>query len=458
MKESNNINAENHATLLKIQVICQEGEGYKIEFKEKLSALDREIVAFANASGGSIYVGIADDGHIKPIEITNELKSQIQDIAHNCDPSIRINLVSYLSLGVLEVQVAEGIDKPYRCRDGFFLRNGPSSQKLRRDEIVDLLIQKVRFDELINTKFRYPEDFSRDAFDHFLTLANIQIRAPRENILLNLNAAEQTEIKLSLTNAAVLLFATEPQKFFPESYLTCVKYKGIDRFSIMDKKDFMGGLIQQIEDGLAFLSKHISAEIKLSAEINLARHRRIEEYPLMALREALINAVTHRDYFYDGAHIYIHVFSDRIEIESPGGFCHGMKLDYLGQRSVRRNRLIADFLHRAGYIERVGSGFARMQQILKENNNPPLGVQVSNFFNLVFYPRVQSVALLTLTPRQQELYFYFSDKVVLTQKEVSAVLGISRDTVIRELRELMKAKLIEKIGVGKATAYRLVKS
>jgi len=438
---------------IKIKILIQEGEGYKLEFKEKLSGLDREIVAFANASGGSIFIGIADDGEIKPIEITNSLKSQIQDIAHNCDPSIRINLLSYISEGVLEVQVEEGVDKPYRCRDGFFLRNGPSAQKLRRDEILDLLTQKVRWDELLNSKFSYPKDFSNSHFDDFLKLANIQIKAPREEILLSLNAAELKGEEIRFTNAAVLLFAKEPQKFFPESYITCVKYQGPDRFSIVDKKDFMGGLVGQIENSLDFIARHISVGLSISP--GKSRHIKTEEYPMVALREALINAVTHRDYLYDGSHIYVHIFSDRIEIENPGGLCHGMTEDFLGKRSVRRNRLIADFLHRAGYIERVGSGFSRMEQVLKENNNPDFKVSTTNFFNICFYPRVKNTNILNLTQRQQRLYQYFCEKNNLTQKEVSAVLEVGADTAIRDLKVLVTEGLIKKVGIGKSTVYEL---
>ena len=119
----------------------------------------------------------------------------------------------------------------------------------------------------------------------------------------------------------------------------------------------------------------------------------------------LINAVTHRDYFYDSSHIYIHMYPDRMEIENPGGLPRGITIEKLGSRSVRRNRLIADLLqHRAKYINRVGSGFDRMQQSLAENSNPPLEVSTTNFFNLRFYRRVKPAAEVNLTARQWQLY------------------------------------------------------
>ena len=126
-----------------LQLKLLEGEGSKVEFKEKLTNLDREIVAFANAAGGEIYLGVDDDGGIKGITITNALLSQIQDTAQNCDPSIRINFKQYKELRVLVVLIEEGENKPYKCKEGFFLRIGPNAQKLKRDEIIQFINDRL---------------------------------------------------------------------------------------------------------------------------------------------------------------------------------------------------------------------------------------------------------------------------------------------------------------------------
>ncbi len=118
-----------------LQLILEEGEGYKIEFKESLSSIDKEMVAFANCSGGRIFLGIADNREVKGVTITNALKSRIQDIANNCEPRIKIILEDADNL--LIIHVREGEDKPYRCAAGFFTRVGPNSQKMTRNEIVD---------------------------------------------------------------------------------------------------------------------------------------------------------------------------------------------------------------------------------------------------------------------------------------------------------------------------------
>src|SRR3989338_5870548 len=136
-----------------LNCILQEGEGLKLEFKESLSNLDKELVAFVNSEGGRIFLGVSDNKKIKGINITNKLKSEIQDIANNCDPKIKIKLEEFDK--VLIIHVEEGADKPYKCSSGFYLRQGPNSQKLKRDEIIGLIHDsgKIRFDAQLNRKF-----------------------------------------------------------------------------------------------------------------------------------------------------------------------------------------------------------------------------------------------------------------------------------------------------------------
>ncbi len=435
-----------------------EGEGLKVEFKERLSNIDREVVAFANTSGGIIYLGVDDSSKIVGISITNVLRSQVTDIAYNIDPSIKITLQEYPQEKVLAIHVPSGNDKPYRCKEGFFVRNGPCTQKLKRDDIMDLInhANKIRFDETVNQQFHYPENFSQEALDQYMQMCGIATRAPVDDILISLNVAEeQAQDKLKLMNAGVLLFAKDPQKFFPESYITAVKYKTDERFAIIDKKDFKGSLIVQIENSLSFMLRHMNVEPRFMHKTSpiLGARKDVYEYSPVALREAIINAVTHRDYHYDSSHIYIHMFPDYIEIESPGGLYRGLSLEDLGKRSVRRNRLIADLLHRAGFIERVGSGFSRMEMALAENNNPPLQVVATNFFNIRFLKRLSDIDQSLLTSRQVAIFQAVCDRDGISKREIAFQLNLSEDTTLRELKHLIKLEIISKKGVGKSTTY-----
>ncbi len=268
--------------------------------------------------------------------------------------------------------------------------------------------------------------------------------------------AEELQGNLKFTNAGVLFFARDPQKFFPESYITAIKYKTNERFSIIDKKDFKGSPIDQIENSLSFMLRHMNVEPRFMNRTStmLGARQDVYEYSPVALREAVINAVTHRDYLYDSSHIYIHMFPDYIEIESPGGLYRGLSLGDLGKRSVRRNRLIADLLHRAGFIERVGSGFSRMESALAENNNPPLEVVATNFFNVRFYKRLRDdIDQSLLTPRQITIYQAVCAGNGITKKELELQLHIGGDTLLRELSRLRELEFISKQGVGRSTRY-----
>ncbi len=434
-----------------LDLIIAEGEGQTVEFKEGLSRMDREMVAFANASGGSIFVGVADSGEVLGVELTNELTSRVQDIARNCDPPVSVTLHKHRGT-VLEVRVAEGRQKPHQCRDGFFLRNGPNAQKLKRNEIMSIALASgvYRFDESLNAEFRYPQDFDRAALDRFLALSGVSVAADTESILLSLDVAERRDTHLRFRQAGVLFFARAPQRFLKESMVTCVRYRGADRFDVIDRTELLGSPIVMIEQTLKFVKRNTAVSYEIDGE---AQHKELYTYPLPAVREAVINAVMHRDYFYDSSHVYVHIFSDRLEVENPGGLPAGLTMAELGKRSVRRNRAIADLLYRAKFIERIGSGIQRMESSLAQNGNPPMEVSATNFFVVRFYPRVQTVGHTPLTSRQNMLYQLALARGAIRKADAAIHLGVSNDTALREIKTLISMGLLQQTGSGRSTRY-----
>jgi ATP-dependent DNA helicase RecG len=441
------------ATKTDLKLILAEGEGQKIELKERVGRLDREIVGFANASGGSIFLGVNDQGELIGIGVTNELRSRIQDIARNCDPPVPVSLLRHGN-NVLEIRVKEGRNKPYQCGDGFFLRNGPNTQKLKRDEIVDIVTSAgtYHFDETVNERFRFPRDFDKGKLKRFLSLAGIEHRAKAQDILASLDVAELSGSELRIFQAGVLFFAKEPQRFIKESHITCVRYQGEDRFQVVDRVEVLGDPFTMIEESLKFVKRSVGVRYAVTGE---AQHIELYEYPLVAVREAIINAVMHRDYYYDGSHIYVHVFSDRLEIENPGGLPPGLTIEDIGKRSVRRNRTIADLLFRAKFVEQIGSGIQRMKRALKDNGNPPMQISATNFFVVKFHPRVETAGGRQLTSRQNKLYIFIKSKGSVTKSESATLLGVSGDTALREIKALVREGLVKQSGAGKSTRYSL---
>ena len=368
-----------------LDILLQEGEGVMLEYKEALSAsFARELVAFANTAGGRILLGVRDDGTVKGVDDTNDLRARIQDIARNCDPPIKILLQRIGEVTV--VTVRESDTKPAQCSDGFFWRQGAVTQKLRREEIRDLFQQTgaIRFDLSICPRFRYPDGFDPDKFNDWLGKSTISRGGTVEDILVNIEAAERSGGKLLFRNAGVLFFAREPRRFFNQAYITCLLFKGTGKVHVLDRKDFAGGVVADIEDSLRFIERNT----RTAYRIEKLQREEIPEYPVAALREAITNAVMHRDWFIEGANVFVEISEDRIEISSPGDLPKGMLIEDLGTKSVRRNALIADLLHRIDFIEKAGTGIRRMREGARNQGYPEPQFFVGSFFSALFYPLV----------------------------------------------------------------------
>jgi len=216
-----------------------------LSLKNAFRTLSGKWLPFANGSGGRIFIGITDDGRIVGFHATNEVRSQIQDIANNCDPQVKIMIQQVDD--VLVVEVREGTDKPYKCATGFYNRVGPNSQKLSRDEIVEFVKSegKIRFDEMINRKFT-SDDFSLDKLNSFLQQAGISQVLPMPQIIKNLGAGDIEASQIAYNNTAVLFFAKNLSSHYFHTAVTCALYKGNEKVTILDRKDFNEDLISNI--------------------------------------------------------------------------------------------------------------------------------------------------------------------------------------------------------------------
>ena len=187
-----------------LKTILKKGEDHKTEFKEEVyKKIDKEIVAFANSSGGKIYIGITDESKIKGINITNKLKSQIENIAKNCDPKVSVSFQEIKKEKILIVEVEEGKKKPHRCSSGFYIRSGSTSQKLNTEEIRDFMEEEelLNFDKVSCKKFDFKKDFDKEKLFSFMD--RTQIKYNRRNyiqILENLEVAKKQGSKIIFNN------------------------------------------------------------------------------------------------------------------------------------------------------------------------------------------------------------------------------------------------------------------
>ncbi|ODS32139.1 MAG: ATP-dependent DNA helicase RecG [Candidatus Scalindua rubra] len=444
-----------------LALILKEGEGYFIEFKENLSGVEKEFVAFTNSSGGRVFLGVTDEGKVKGLKITNRLKSEIQNIARNCDPSIKIAIESLEN--ILVVKIKEGEDKPYRCSSGFYKRIGSNSQKMTRSEILDFFKSegKVRFDELINTKVNYPRDFSRKKLNEFLEFAGLSKSLSSEKVLSSLRVIESQVGKIYFNNAGILFFAKEPQKFIPWSVFTVALFKDKEGVDIIDRKEITGGLFEIVEQVMDFIRLYAKVAYRITGK---PQRENIYEYPFEAIREAVINSVMHKDYFEHGHNNILKFFPDRIQIENiwlkPKKFI-------LGETVFRRNQVVADLFSRIHFGEKMGSGMKRMRDVCKKEKAPyPKIKYTDTHFYIVFRqsreylkmtkPEAEVTEKVTekVTENQRKILEEISKDEYITVKRLSAIVGISERKIKENIKKLKQIGLIERIGPDKGGYWK----
>ncbi len=359
-------------------------ENQFVEFKEAVSdSLARELVAFANASGGRIYVGITDDKRVKGVHLANQMLSRVQNDARHCEPSVSIHMsvFKYQGHDLLMVEVPEGRHKPYGCAVGYFLRTGPNSQKLNREELVEFVraLRPADSERQDCPDFAYPRDFDEQAFQAFLRSSGAAVQGlSAQDLLMNLGFARREGGRCIFNNAGVLFFAKAPARFLPQARVTCILFQTKERLNVLDRKDLDGGLLENLRQAEIFLLKHLPVRYEIRG------FDRVEypEIPVEVLREGVVNALMHRDYALRGGNVFVEVFPDRVAIVSPGGLPPGLSPADFGTKSVHRNPLIADILFRARQVERIGTGIRRIRELLAQAKCPEPRFDFTSFFEL----------------------------------------------------------------------------
>ncbi|MFH1246124.1 MAG: helix-turn-helix domain-containing protein [Candidatus Omnitrophota bacterium] len=438
----------------KLRLLIAEGEGLTIEFKEKYTPkIDRDIVAFANTKGGYIILGVSDGGVILGEALTNKMKAEIIDLARKCDPAIEIKKISrYEDLVVIEVP--EGEEKPHSCSSGYYIRFDGLSQKMTQKEVRFLYKNAVAgvFEEEIHKNFSW-EDVSPEKIQAFFREAKISLTTVSpQDALQSLNLAVKDGIK----NAGVLFFAKEPRRQIIQCQMTLAAFKGTSRVHIYDRKDIQDDLLTQYKEAMIFLEKHLNVR----TEITGFDRKDIYEIPLEALREAVANAIIHRDYTVRGTSIMVEVHEDRVVITNPGGFPSGMSALKLGFLSVRRNELIADIFARMSRIERIGSGFKRIREYMESAKLPFPVIESDSFFSINFkrplYTLKDSTKSSLTRPQRgsqrgsqtssQKIVNLMSENSAITIEELALTLHINPRTVKKHIKVLRSKGIIKRIG------------
>ena len=260
-----------------LDFILSGGENFTVEFKESADkSVPSEVCAFANASGGRIFIGITDGGKLVGADTSNAARSRLQDTINQIEPHLTVDITVHDN--IIEITVPEGANKPYSCARGFYLRSGPNSQKLERDSIIEFFQNEghIRYDEIVRKDLPLEGRFNEAAYKRYIRAAKISEILDRDTILMNLDCAAEINGKLCFTNAGALFFRINDEDVkFRHAGIVCALYKGVDKAYIIDAKELNDDIVSNIDEATNFLKRHLNMRYK----IETLRRENILELP-----------------------------------------------------------------------------------------------------------------------------------------------------------------------------------
>lgn len=438
------------------------GEDDRNEFKEKWTdkALE-DIAAFSNSEGGTVWIGVGDDGEVVGCNVSQKeierITSKIRDSLANA--KFKIKPCRQRERDILQISVEKAqwlVDYKGRYLERVMSTNR-TMQKSERDR--RLLQQSGQTWDAILSEIG-TEGVDEDQVDRFQALALKAGRIPepsnRQRILQSMSLVRDER----LTNAGVLLFTKNPQSIFPGTEIQIAQFKDD---VVLDSVRISGPIMKQLESALAFLRQVVGIRFEIDAQeasVQGFQRKEIWPYPINALREAILNAIAHRDYTIS-ANIQIEVLDDRLIIWNPGRLPDGLNPDRLYQKhsSLPRNPLLASALFRVGLIEAWGTGTVRIVEMFRKQGLPkPIFEEMDNGFRVVLLKdpyTVENLRSQGVKDRQIQALLYMKENGRITNKQYRELVKISDEAARKDLAELVEMGLISRHGRGRGTRYEL---
>ena len=434
-------------------------ESERIEYKSQMiDDIYKEVIAFANTNGGVIYIGIDDKGKLIGIDNVDETYTRLTNgIRDAIAPDVTL-FVRYILQNnkVIQIEVGEGSYKPYYLKskgmkpNGVYVRQGASSVQASPDQIRRMIkdsdgdvfeemrtaTQELSFEEAERAFKRYKVDFSEEKY---IALG-----------LRNIHDDQYTTLAMILSDQCQ--HTTKIAVFGDEANIT-----------FKDAKEFGGSIFKQLDDSYAYLMlcNRTAATFKGLERVELS------DYPEDALREALLNALVHRDYSYSGS-IIINVNDSCIEFISLGGLLPGLSADDIRSGiSQPRNRKLAEIFHRLRLIESYGTGIRKIYALYKDCALQPRIEVTTNTFKLVLpnmnvsgavsesMPETTEKVPGVITPQMKTVIDYLAEYGEMTDEDLQELLNIKKTRAYLLARQMNENGLIDIIGRGAAKKYLL---
>jgi len=357
--------------------LIQQGENGAVEFKTadvRPEGLAREICAFSNTNGGTVLIGVRDDGIVIGIEGRENIEEWAANVVRNnivLASNPEINLISIENNQVLVIDVLRGTDKPYQTINGkFWIRVGSTNRMATKEELSRLFQQAglVHFDisPVLNTSFADLDSNALHEYWHTYYDIDYLELEPKEQLRLLLNADILAELsdEILTTIGGLLMFGKNPQRRIPQAAVVFAVFDGKELTDdLLDKQELVGKLPELINLAGAKIRTFIPRPSTLSG-------MQREECPVIpdkVIREAMVNAICHRDYSISNRRITVYIFQDRIEITSPGRLPNTLSIDkILTGNSAPRNNFLLKYLDNMKFIDGLGRG---VPMIRKEMGN-----------------------------------------------------------------------------------------
>ena len=417
------------------------------------------ICGFANAFGGTIFIGKDDTGNVADLKNAKKLLEEIPNkVRDTLGILVDVNLHQTDQGKFIEILV-EQYPYPVNYKGQYHYRSGSTKQELKGAALDKFLLQKKgkRWDGVpvpnVSTN-----DLKQETFDFFRKRAFRSQRIDEESLAdSNEHLIENLQLKEGkfLKRASILLFHANPEKYITGSYIKIGFFESDSDLRFQD--EIHGNLFEQIEKTTELLfTKYIKALISYEGLNRVETY----EYPKEAIREALLNAVAHKDYS-GGAPVQISVYKDKMMIWNEGQLPENWTIENLLEKHASRpyNPDIANALFRSGYIESWGRGTIKIINECKKAGIPePVFTYDSSDISLEFRKDIYNekhLQSLDLNERQVKAVLYVKEKGRITNKEYQEINNTTDRTALRDLETLIQLNIIKRVGEKKGAYYEL---
>ena len=426
-------------------------ESDTVELKSQLiSDICKEIIAFANSRGGTLYVDVEDSGNVIGLADTDQSTLQLSNMIRDSIKPDGTMFVRYETLcvegkNIIAVTVQKGTDRPYYLGSkglkpsGVYVRNGTSTDPAT-DTAIRRMIKETDGDSF-ETMRSLEQQLTFKAAEEQFKKRNVPFDAAK---MQTLGMVSQDGI---YSNVALLLSDQCSHT------IKAAAFSGTDKTTFQDRREFGGSLFQQMEEMYAYLD--MRNQTKATFEGLYRRDTR--DYPEEALREALLNSLVHRDYSFSASTL-ISVYDDRIEFVSVGGLPAGIALeDIMLGLSVCRNPKLAAIFYRLQLIEAYGTGMPKIIKAYAGTDLEPK-IQVTNNAFKITLPNLNfsSKPVPVYEPPTEDekrVLSLLATRESIVRSDVDRLLGVSQSTANRILKQMIEKYLISQEGTGKNTKY-----